>query len=143
MTDLTKLTLKDAVEGLKADFGFLMKNPPPARLIQPELGGGALLELSHELDYLQWFLGPLHLRYACNRQSGLLQLDVEDISELLLESADRTSCFVHLDFIQQAPSRHCSLIGAKGRIDWDFINNSVTLRLHNQQHLLLSASQLR
>lgn len=103
---------------------------------QAALGGGALLELSHELDYLQWFLGPLQLRYACNRQSGLLQLDVEDISELLLESADRTSCFVHLDFIQQAPSRHCSLIGAKGRIDWDFINNSVTLRLHNQQHLL-------
>lgn len=103
---------------------------------QAALGGGALLELSHELDYLQWLLGPLQLRYARNRQSGLLQLDVEDISELVLENNDKTSCFVHLDFIQQAPFRQCSLIASNGRLDWDFIANTVTLRQHDQQHLL-------
>lgn len=103
---------------------------------QAALGGGALLELSHELDYLQWLLGPLQLRYARNRQSGLLQLDVEDISELVLENNNQTSCFVHLDFIQQAPFRQCSLIATNGRLEWDVIANTVTLRQRDQQHLL-------
>lgn len=103
---------------------------------QAALGGGALLELSHELDYLQWLFGPLQLRYARNRQSGLLQLNVEDISELFLETTDNVCCFVHLDFIQQAAKRHCSFIAENGRLEWDLINNTLTLHQHNTiQHL--------
>ncbi|WP_372626954.1 Gfo/Idh/MocA family protein [Arsukibacterium sp.] len=103
---------------------------------QAALGGGALLELSHELDYLQWLLGPLQLRYARNRHSGLLTLDVEDISELVLENENHTSCFVHLDFIQQTPLRQCSFIAGNARLDWDLIANTITLQEHNQRHLL-------
>lgn len=103
---------------------------------QAALGGGALLELSHELDYLQWLLGPLQLRYARNRQSGLLQLNVEDISELVLETADNACCFLHLDFIQQAAQRHCSIIAANGRLEWDLLANTVTLYQHNQHQVL-------
>ena len=100
------------------------------------LGGGALLELSHELDYLQWLFGPLTLRYANNRQSGLLQLDVEDISELVLESTNNICCLVHLDFIQQAAKRHCSIIAEKGRLEWDLIANTLTLHQHNLVQVL-------
>ena len=103
---------------------------------QAALGGGALLELSHELDYLQWLFGPLQLRYARNRHSGLLQLDVEDISELILESVDNICCMVHLDFIQQAAKRHCAIIAANGRLEWDLIANTVTLHQHNRTQQL-------
>ncbi|WP_166835802.1 Gfo/Idh/MocA family protein [Rheinheimera pleomorphica] len=103
---------------------------------QAALGGGALLELSHELDYLQWLFGPLQLCYARNRQSGLLQLDVEDISELILESVDNICCMVHLDFIQQAAKRHCAIIAANGRLEWDLIANTVTLHQHNRTQQL-------
>lgn len=103
---------------------------------QAALGGGALLELSHELDYLQWLFGPLQLCYARNRQSGLLQLDVEDISELVLESAANVSCLLHLDFIQQAAKRHCSVIAANGTLEWDLMTNTLSLHQHNQVKLL-------
>lgn len=103
---------------------------------QAALGGGALLELSHELDYLYWLFGPLQLRYARNRQSGLLQLDVEDISELVLESGDNVCCLVHLDFIQQTAKRQCSIIAAKGRLEWDLITNTITLLQNNQVQTL-------
>lgn len=99
---------------------------------QAALGGGALLELSHELDYLQWLFGPLRLHYAYNRQSSLLELDVEDISELVLAGENGICCLVHLDFIQQAVKRQCLVIAEHGRLEWNLITNTVTLHQHNQ-----------
>jgi len=45
---------------------------------QGKLGGGALLELSHEIDYATWLLGwPKSLLCSCARLSPL-EIDVED-----------------------------------------------------------------
>lgn len=103
---------------------------------QSALGGGALLELSHELDYLQWMFGPLTLCYAVNRQSGLLQIDVEDLSDMLFKTPTGTTAYVHLDFIQQQPHRHCSIIGAEGRLDWDLIANRITLTRQDEHYII-------
>ena len=50
---------------------------------QEKLGGGALFELSHELDYAQWLLGPLQVKYSILRASDELALDVEDIADII------------------------------------------------------------
>ena len=49
------------------------------------LGGGALLELSHELDYIQWFFGLPQLVTARGRKYSALEIDVEDMVEIILE----------------------------------------------------------
>lgn len=90
------------------------------------LGGGALLELSHELDYAQWLLGNLKVEYAILRSSKELDLDVEDIADILLSSETGVVCNIHLDFLQRSPQRKCSFIGARGRLDWDLIRNTIT-----------------
>lgn len=90
------------------------------------LGGGALLELSHELDYAQWLLGSFTVEHAILRSSEELALDVEDISDIILRSDNNVITYMHLDFIQRSVQRNCSFIGSKGRLDWDLINNSVT-----------------
>lgn len=100
------------------------------------LGGGALLELSHELDYLQWLFGPLALNYARNRKSGLLELDVEDISELFLTTENGISTVVHLDFVQQRAFRRCSIIAEHGRLEWDLVANTVHLYQHDKEQVL-------
>ena len=42
-------------------------------------GGGALLELSHEIDYIQWILsGNLNLNFASLRRISNLKIDTED-----------------------------------------------------------------
>ena len=91
------------------------------------LGGGALLELSHELDYLQWLFGPCKVEHAVIRSSDSLSLEVEDIADLFLRTEDGAVVVVHLDFIQRKPRRFCSILGDEGRLDWDLLANEVTL----------------
>jgi predicted dehydrogenase len=91
------------------------------------LGGGALLELSHEIDYIQWLLGSMKVHYAQLRSSSELNLEVEELVDLVLVSDIGTVCNVHLDLLQKKASRSCSFIGEKGRLDWDLLSNRITL----------------
>ena len=95
---------------------------------QRALGGGALLELSHELDYLGWLFGPPARVTARGGRFSDLTLDVEDLVELLLEypSAPRLVS-VHLDMLQRAPQRTCRVIGSEGTLVWDAIADRVDL----------------
>ncbi len=90
------------------------------------LGGGALLELSHELDYLHWLLGPLGLEYSQLRSTKELKLEVEEIADLVLTNQKGTVCSLHMDFIQKQPQRECTFIGSKGRLHWDLLANTIT-----------------
>ena len=97
------------------------------------LGGGALLELSHEIDYIQWLFGSLKVKYAKLRTSKELNLDVEDLGDIIFESnKENILCNLHLDFLQKKPQRTCSIIGEKGRIDWDLIKN--TIKFHDKKN---------
>lgn len=91
------------------------------------LGGGALLELSHELDYLHWLLGDLSLQHSWLRTTDELGLAVEDIVNLVLLSKKNVYVSVHLDFIQKSTQRNCEFIGQHGRLVWDLLTNTVTL----------------
>ncbi|MDB2630020.1 Gfo/Idh/MocA family oxidoreductase [Luminiphilus sp.] len=97
------------------------------------LGGGALLELSHELDYLHWLLGDLTLQHSLLRTTDELGLEVEEIANLILLSENNIYVSVHLDFIQKATQRNCEIIGQNGRIVWDLLTNTVTL--HNAANI--------
>ncbi|MDB5790417.1 MAG: putative dehydrogenase [Massilia sp.] len=90
------------------------------------LGGGALLELSHEIDYLYWLFGmPDRVSCRGGRYSAL-EIDVEDLVELCLEyEAPRRLVSVHLDFLQRVPSRTCKFIGTEGTLVWDGIADKV------------------
>ncbi len=89
------------------------------------LGGGALLELSHELDYSLWILGKLELHYSMLRSSDELSFEVEDLVDVMVESKDGVVGHIHLDFLQKQAHRCLSFVGSKGRLEWDFIANKV------------------
>ncbi|MDF3125833.1 Gfo/Idh/MocA family oxidoreductase [Rheinheimera sp. 1928-s] len=92
-----------------------------------EFGGGALLELSHELDYLLWLFGPLSVEFCRLQKQGELKLDVEERADLMLSGDNSLLCQLHLDFLQQVPQRRCIISGQQGRIEWDLLENSVCL----------------
>ena len=102
------------------------------------LGGGALLELSHEIDYIQWLLGSMKGHYAQLRSTSKLSLEVEELVDLVLVSDDGTVCYVHLDFLQKKIRRTCSFIGEKGRLDWDLLSNRITLHTGEGSEVLFA-----
>lgn len=102
------------------------------------LGGGALLELSHELDYMQWLLGPLKSQYAILQSSEELSLDVEDVVDILAINSEEVVVSIHLDFLQRQAHRKCRFIGSKGSIEWDLIKNEVVLITEKKSEVLFS-----
>lgn len=93
-----------------------------------DLGGGALLELSHEIDYVRWIAGEVHAVRAHTGRLSDLDIDVEDTAELVLELDDGLVASVHLDMIQRSPVRRCRLVGSEATATWRSSEQAVTLR---------------
>ena len=98
---------------------------------QSELGGGALLELSHELDYAAWLLGELKLEHAVLRCSDELGLKVEDTADIMCSTSKNVVANIHLDFLQKKANRKCRVVGTEGALEWDLIKNQVRLITNN------------
>jgi predicted dehydrogenase len=91
-----------------------------------ELGGGVLLELSHEIDYVLWMFGMPSRVTALGGRSGQLECEVEDIVEVVMEyEAPRRIVSVHLDMLQRRPFRCCRAVGTRGSARWDGIADTV------------------
>lgn len=94
------------------------------------LGGGVLLELSHELDYLRWIFGEVAWVNAWIGRQSDLEIDVEDTAHLILGFApDATGrlpvATVSLDFIRQDATRSCTAIGELGSLRWNGLTGQV------------------
>lgn len=90
-----------------------------------EMGGGIILDASHELDYALWLLGtPSRLVCMAGKSSGL-EMDVEDNATLLIRFESDAEAVVHVDCIQRAYSRKCKLVSETGTILWDYNQNQV------------------
>lgn len=98
-----------------------------------QLGGGALLELSHELDYICWLKGEVQSVSAQVGKLSNLDMDVEDTADIHLRFADGSFGSIHMDMLQRSPSRTCKLIGTDGTLIWDGISNSTRLFLASVQ----------
>lgn len=97
-----------------------------------ELGGGVLLETSHELDYLRWIFGEVEWVKATLSHQSSLEIDVEDTAHLTLGFVEKTDGHqligtVNLDFIRHDTARFCTAIGEKGSLRWDGLAGEVLL----------------
>lgn len=95
-----------------------------------ELGGGAVLELSHELDYLRWIFGDVDWVNATLSQQSSLEIDVEDTAHLILgfmpsAKGDQLIATVNLDFIRHDTTRLCTAIGENGSLRWNGLTGAV------------------
>ena len=93
-----------------------------------ELGGGVLLELSHELDYIRWFFGYIESVFAVVQNSGTLDLDVEDCADLILKTVEGLPISVQLDFNSRNVRRTCRASCTKGDLIWDVVSKKVSWR---------------
>jgi len=119
------------VLGVRAEVGQFLPDWRPgvdyrgtvsARL---DLGGGVILELSHELDYIRWLIGEVEAVSARAEHVSDLEIDVEDMAEIVLKFRCGAIGSVHLDMVQRSPVRACRIIGSEGTLLWDGIRHRV------------------
>ena len=94
------------------------------------LGGGVLLELSHELDYIRWIFGEIEWVTAYVNKLSDLNIDVEDTAHITLgikkiDNNDNKVVNLNMDFYRHDVTRTCLVIGKNGSLKWDFIKGIV------------------
>ena len=90
-----------------------------------ELGGGIILDGSHELDYICWLLGrPTEVSCRAEHLSGL-EVNVEDSAWIYLTFPERRRAELHLDFVQRTYTRTCKVVAETGTALWDFTSQEV------------------
>ena len=96
------------------------------------LGGGVVLTCIHELDYLCWLFGKVKNVISITGKYSELNIDVEDLSLILMQFKNEIVCELHLDYLQKPSSRYCKIIGTKGTLFWDFFTNKIKLYDHKK-----------
>lgn len=126
------------VTGLKAEVGSYLPDWRPdidyrkSVSASRALGGGALLELSHEIDYVYWLLGMPKAVLGKLDNSGELEIDCEDSVDIQLAYTDFIAA-IHMDFLQKPPVRRCSISFDKAEIEADFISGELLIRQQQQE----------
>jgi len=92
------------------------------------LGGGVLLTQIHQIDWLNWILGPFETVFATGGHISDLEIDVEDSATYLLRSCDGTPAYGHLDYLQRPKRAGLTITGTGGRLEWDLFDHTLTFR---------------
>ena len=91
------------------------------------LGGGVVLELSHEIDYARWLMGEVSAISAITGRLSDLEIDVEDTADILLRFESGARGSIHLDMTDRATVRKCRIVGTEGTIACDLRTGRVDL----------------
>jgi len=94
-----------------------------------EDAGGALRDLSHELDLVTLLGGPWERVVALGGRSGVLGEDVrtDDRWTIILELASGAFATVHLDALDHVGQRRLTVVGADRTVALDLVAGSLTI----------------
>jgi predicted dehydrogenase len=96
-----------------------------------DLGGGALLELSHEIDLALWLFGSVSSVTARIAPNTLLDIDVEDNADLQLLLHNGRAADIHLDMLSRPARRTVTITGSTGELRADLIAGTAELKRHS------------
>jgi predicted dehydrogenase len=92
---------------------------------QKNLGGGVLLELSHEIDYANWIFGDFNKLFCKAFKASNLKINVEDTAKILLFSKNKYTISINIDFCRSDKIRKCFITGENGSLIWDGLKNKL------------------
>jgi len=100
---------------------------------KPELGGGVVLDLIHEIDYSHWLFGPIETVTGYADQVSHLDVETEDIAEFVCRTETGQIGSIHLDYVRRTGRRDLEIIGEYGVIEADLNAGTVTVDGENGQ----------
>lgn len=90
-----------------------------------DLGGGIILDASHEINYALWFFGQPEALVCMSGHVSSLEVDVEDCATIIFRCKGGMQVDIHLDFVQLKRTRSCKIAGENGVIEWSMLDNSI------------------
>src|SRR3989344_3983390 len=90
------------------------------------MGGGVILDLSHEIDYLYFLFGePKNIKVNAKKISDVT-VDAEDFADILMEMGN-IYCNLHLNFMSRLKRREMILDFKENTIVVDLVNNKIKI----------------
>ena len=105
---------------------------------QARLGGGVLLELSHDINYAIGLRGHVHRVAGETNNSGQLDIDVEDSAQGIFifdYLSGPVEVSISLDFLRRTPERWCRIRAQKADLHWDLLRNEVKVSSSSEETL--------
>ena len=96
-------------------------------------GGGVLLDLVHELDFLVWWFGKVREVTATLAHISDLEIDTEDVAEVSLRFESGPLAQVHLDYLKPRYTRRCEIVARDGAVIWDDAIKTLTVTKRTPQ----------
>ena len=109
---LTRLEKKDYKKSVSASKKF---------------GGGVLLELSHEIDYIYWIFKNLKIDYSFNKKISNLKINTDDILCMFMNDKNNITFNIVLNFFSKINNRKIHIDGKDFSLSGDLIKNELTI----------------
>jgi CMP-N,N'-diacetyllegionaminic acid synthase len=106
-------------------------------------GGGALLDLSHEIDYVQWLCGALEEIKSYQVKISDLEIDSDDLTTFIGKTNKETMVNLSIDYISKIPTRKILLHTLNYTYELDLIKNRLIYRDKNGEETLLENKVLQ
>ncbi len=94
---------------------------------QKKFGGGVTLELSHEIDYLDWILKNFKILNSYNKKISNLKINVDDVLNLTAEKNKKTFLNLNINFFSVSKRRAILIDGKDFSIDADLVKNEIKI----------------
>lgn len=91
-------------------------------------GGGVLLDLSHEIDYIQWLFGDITDLSSINKKISDLEIDSDDIVTVIGETEKAVIINFTLDYINKIGMRRVIIYLNEKIIIGDLIENTIIIK---------------
>ena len=95
-------------------------------------GGGVLLDLSHELDYINWIFPNIKFNFFLNKKISMLDINSDDIAIINGSLNKKLFCQINLNYFSKIPKRLIFLDGKNISFYGDLINNFYQLNINNK-----------
>lgn len=95
-------------------------------------GGGVVLTLIHELDYLHWLFGKPRSVFAIGGHRTSLDITAEDTALITFETEQNICVQLRMDYWRKPPVRHMNIVAENAIVDWDYPTRLTTLRQNGQ-----------
>lgn len=96
-------------------------------IVKTNLGGGIVLDGSHELDYLRFLFGNPFFVQSNLKRTKILKSETEALADVILEFDKDLLGTIHLDYLRRYYKRTLEILFENGIIEWSLSKSEIKI----------------